>query len=335
MLSQARTKQTFEDTLIHRSENTRKNVKVVFANFEKFCNSHFDGRTSEQVIQEMLLEDTDAVLDVLQSWINSNNLTYSTLKNYVNCLNNYLYYRGVKLDPRDFKLLKFPQKIEEELHPISIDEIQKILKSASYKRQSFYFAMLSSGMRPSEALNIKKKDIDISLDRMMIKIPAKFTKLKRARTTFLNTEAAKYLKLSQLDDNSLVWGNGSPNVVILEDHVFHDVLKNTGLTERYESNNRYKLNLYNFRAFFITKGSRFDENFTKILAGQRGYLLQYDRLTDKEKLELYKKLEPELLIFDTSKKDAQLSELEDLKKRLSVTEAQIERMKLIPYKNQN
>ena len=329
MLARARSLQTFQDSITNTAENSKKNYQVVFSNFGKFCKERYQDRPMEEIIQEMSLEKNhDVILDVLQNWINWNDkLVYSSLRTYIIRFNSYLFYRGIRLDIRELKQLKYPKKIEEELHPISIDEIQKIMKAASYKRQSLYFAMLSSGMRPYEILNIKKKDIDTSLDRMMVKIPAKFTKQKRARTTFLSIEATKFLKLSKLKDDSYIWGTGSPNVVICEDEAFHRILKNTKMIERYESNNRYKLNLYSFRAFFITKGSRFDENVTKKFAGQKGYLLQYDRLTDKEKLELYKKIEPELLIFDTSKKDRRIKELEEQKTEVKLLRTEVEDMK--------
>ena len=35
-----------------------------------------------------------------------------------------------------------------------------------------------------------------------------------------------------------------------------------------------------------------------MFAGQKGYMLQYDRLTDGEKLERYMELEPDLIIRD-------------------------------------
>jgi len=54
----------------------------------------------------------------------------------------------------------------------------------------------------------------------------------------------------------------------------------------------------------------------KKLAGQKGYLLQYDRMNDEEKLEKYLEIEPELLIFDESKKNAEIEKLKKEKSEL-------------------
>jgi spore coat polysaccharide biosynthesis predicted glycosyltransferase SpsG len=90
-------------------------------------------------------------------------------------------------------------------------------------------------------------------------------------------------------------------------------MKKIGLNEKYD-NGHHKITTHSFRAYFITKISRQDPNFAKKLAGQKGYLLQYDRMTDEEKLQKYLEIENELLIFDESKKNA---EMEKLKKENS------------------
>ena len=43
-------------------------------------------------------------------------------------------------------------------------------------------------MRSGEALCIKKKDLDFSLDRIMIRITTEYTKMKTGRTTFVSKE---------------------------------------------------------------------------------------------------------------------------------------------------
>jgi len=71
-----------------------------------------------------------------------------------------------------------------------------------------------------------------------------------------------------------------------------------------QENGHGKITSHSFRAFFITKVSRFDRDLAHFLAGQKNkmYLPRYDRLTDDEKLELYLKIEPELIIDDSTKK---------------------------------
>ena len=73
------------------------------------------------------------------------------------------------------------------------------------------------------------------------------------------------------------------------------------------------INTHSFRAYGITKLSRHDPNFARRLAGQKGYLDQYDRLSDDEKLALYQKYEYELMIDESKKDKARIEKLESEK----------------------
>jgi len=55
-------------------------------------------------------------------------------------------------------------------------------------------------------------------------------------------------------------------------------------------------------------------------------LPQYDRLTDEEKLELYITLEPELLVYDQSKKNAEIEKLKKEKSELEKSDQAIEKL---------
>ena len=93
-------------------------------------------------------------------------------------------------------------------------------------------------------------------------------------------------------------------------------LEKTGLNMRYDSNNRYMINTHSFRAYGITKISRHDPNFAKKLAGQKGYLDEYDRMNGDEKLALYQKIESDLIIDNTEKQKAEIKKLESEKNQL-------------------
>ena len=76
------------------------------------------------------------------------------------------------------------------------------------------------------------------------------------------------------------------------------------------------INTHSFRAYGITKLSRHDPNFAKKLAGQKGYLLQYDRMTNEEKLAIYQKFEVDLIIDDSEKQKAEIQALQEEKSEL-------------------
>ena len=84
-----------------------------------------------------------------------------------------------------------------------------------------------------------------------------------------------------------------------------------GIRDKYETTGRNVITTHSFRAYFITKVNRQDPNLAKYFAGQKGYLQQYDRLTDAEKLALYMGFEPSLLVSDKARDKERIRNLEN------------------------
>lgn len=245
----------------------------------------------------------DELYDALQGWINGSNKDPRTIRAYFSQIRQYLHYRGIKMHQLDIRQnLKFPVKYEEELHPLGPDELRRILDGSSRRRRVLYMAQSSSGMRIGEITQLRRRHLVTGMERIMVKIPASFTKKKRARTTFFSAEVSRMLLASGLagmDDDCLVFGNSEDPYLAkrAEFSYIRCLLGRLGMGQRYESNGRYKISTHSFRAWFITRVSRHDPNLAKYFAGQKGYLMQYDRLTDQEKLECYLKFEPDLLAY--------------------------------------
>jgi len=170
-------------------------------------------------------------------------------------------------------------------------------------------------MRIGEMVQLRKKHM-IILDngRIMVKIPASIAKFKRARTTFIAIEGSEILipHLKKLNDDDLIFGtNENPRYSKLNCiTILRRTLDTIGLDMRYDSD-RYKINTHSFRAYGITKVSRHDPNFAKIIAGQKGYLIrEYDRLTDEEKLNKYLEVENDLLIYKRMQTSDKVKKLE-------------------------
>jgi len=202
--------------------------------------------------------------------------------------------------------LIFPKILQEEYYPLQIEEIHKILENARYKTKVLHLCQSSSLMRIGELVQIRKKDLIID-KRIIVKIPPTMAKFGKGRTTFFSSESGQLLMphLKKLDDDDLVFGTSENprHSEINCETILRRTLDRVGLNMRYETNNRYKINTHSFRAYGVTKISRHDPNFAKMLAGQKGYLIrEYDRMTDNEKLELYIKYENDLLIFDKQPK---------------------------------
>jgi hypothetical protein len=78
-------------------------------------------------------------------------------------------------------------------------------------------------------------------------------------------------------------------------------------------NGRYKINTHSLRAFFFTQAVRkHGENYAHRMTGHSGYLMQYDRMNDEEKLKMYLELEPNLAVYATTKADLEIERLKIL-----------------------
>jgi len=245
----------------------------------------------------------EIVWDVLQAWINWCDKHPRTIRGWFSQIKRYLHYRGIKLNPMDIKEnLIFPKILQDEYYPLQIEEIRSIFENVRVKTKRLHLCQLSSLMRIGELVQLRKKDLIIDR-RIMVKIPPSIAKFGRGRTTFFSSEAGQLLMpyLKKLDDDDLVFGTNEnyKHSEITCGSMLRRTLDKLGLNMKYETNDRYKINTHSFRAYGITKISRHDPNFAKILAGQKGYLIiEYDRMTDKEKLDLYIKYENSLCIFN-------------------------------------
>ena len=186
ILTKKKTTEDFEEKLSNLPTNTRENIQATINNFKKFVSEKHHS-TPDQICGELIeirksqgdekYEDT--LYSFLQEWIDwnvSKNAGAYTIKTRFSILRTYLYFLGVKTNPQDIKqLLKFPRKTVEEKYPLKKQELRDLViaHARNPKRQALYLACSSSGMRLGEALHIKKKDLDFTLDRIMVRIDAK------------------------------------------------------------------------------------------------------------------------------------------------------------------
>lgn len=328
ILTRKRTTENFEEKLSSLPTNTRENIQAAINNFKRFVHEKHESNPDE-ICEELVEirktrgdeEFEDMLYNFLQEWIDwnvSKNAGSYTIKTRFSILRSYLYYLGVKTNPQDIKqLLKFPKKRIEEKYPLKKQELRDlVLAQARYpKRQALYLACSSSGMRQGEALQIKKKDLDFSLERTMIRIRAEYTKTKAARTTFVSKECHEKIMtyLQKLDDEDYVFTNSRGDFKTRgrsEQMALANALETLGYNEKYSSNGFYKITSHSFRAFFFTAATRkHDENYAHKMTGHGGYLMQYDRMDDKEKLKMYLELEPEIVVFDQTKNELEIERL--------------------------
>jgi integrase len=302
-------KEDFLDQVYSKSNSldSKKIAKNSLNQFEKFCLSKFN-LSSEKVIDGLRSVNGEQKYYLMQDFINYLNnrgVNPATAKLYFGWIKRYLRKaKGIKLEQDDIHdLITFRKQIKEPRVAVTKDEIKILLDNVSERRKSLYLTLLSSGMRIGETLQLRKCDFDFESDPVKITIPGRFTKTKEQRETFIAREAKEILlrRVKDLNPVDRVFSNLGENAVEAEDIRFHELRQRCGLTRKYQESNRHVITIHSFRAYFITKATQIiNGDYAHALAGHHAYLAQYSRLTPEEQTELYRKLEPHLLIYSDS-----------------------------------
>ena len=322
VLSNARTKETYRSKISYQSKGSQSGVFLSIGNFENYCMQQY-GKAN--IIPDMLESTEIERFDTLQLWINymnetptertGNPLDPATVAMYFSRVKVYLHYMGIKLDTQDVKHeLSFKRVSQEEKYGLTLDDINKILDGIYYPMKVQLMCQLSSLMRVGEIVQLRKNHLVLDKENIIVKIPSKIAKLKKARTTFFSKEASDLLrpKLKTLSANDLVFGSNDDGMLAEQNagQILRRHLKRIGMDMK-NSKDLNTINTHSFRAYGITKLSRHDGNFAKRLAGQKGYLDQYDRLSQDEKLALYEKYEHELTIDQRKRDKMRIEKLEE------------------------
>ena len=317
---------SYEEKLSSAPESTKRNKVYAIQAFERFCQEKYK-KSSEEIIKEIIKikqdqseEYENALYGVLQEWINwskKNKIGNYTIRTRFSNLRKYLFHMGVKTNEQDIKeYLTFGKISREERYPLSSEEFRRIIEGCARtpRLQALFLTLGSSGMRIGEALNLKKKDLDFTKKRIKVNIPPT-TKTRTGRTTYLSYETEKILKpllVNKNQEDKIFARNGSDTSDRSVRTTLNRCLKRMGFTEKYQSNNYRKITSHSFRAYFFTKAARkHGENYAHRMTGHGGYLMQYDRMTEDEKLEMYIELEPDLVVFDQTKNELEIAKLRD------------------------
>lgn len=342
-LAKDKDSRTYREKISGEPKETQRNKVYAINLFDKFVKDEYSGKTVQEIIDELErirhTEDQQsyeaALYGMLQDFINWNlkqGRGNYTIRVIFSNLRKYLLHLGIKTNEQDIKeYLTFGKRTKEERYPLSQEEYAQIVNGCSRnpRLQALFLTLGSSGMRIGEAVNLKKRDLDMSKDRIKINIPAN-TKTRAARSTYISKEAQKILEpiLKNLEPEDYIFAR--KNCRLYERSVgtsLNTVLRRIGFSEKYQTNRYCKITSHSFRSYFFTKAARrHGENYAHRMTGHGGYLMQYDRMTEEEKLEMYKELEPELVIFDQTKNELEIKRL--LEENRSIEELRSEIMEL-------
>lgn len=226
----------------------------------------------------------------------------ATKRQYFSFVKSYLrYYYRIKIDNADLKqFIKLPQIPKVNRFPLTRKIIKDFVKNASKFYRILYLIQSSSGMRINESIQLQKEDFDFSGPIPIITIPAKYTKIKQERLSFISKEAFFYLKKYGINE---YFSKEGLNLNAVEFY-FWSLRKKLGYVERYDESINYKINIHSFRAYMRTIAGKHSPNADMIEAiiGHTGYLKQYVRMEKEDLLKYYTKIEPKLRIYDTMPK---------------------------------
>lgn len=228
----------------------------------------------------------------------NNGIHPRTIRAYFSAVKQYLRGQGLRIYNEDVKqFVKFPKILKETRIPLDHKTIQILLDNASNYMKLVILALVSSGMRVSELLQLTYKD----LKEPYVNLRAETTKTGVERKTFFSKQVWPILNhfLKNLEDSAdyVFCSNYEPKVSLDELESKFALLRNKArLSKKYNNSNVNTITIHRFRAFCKTQASEVcGKDFAEGLIGHEGYLGGYYGLPDDEKLKNYLKIESRLI----------------------------------------
>ena len=185
-----------------RNKNTAKQYYSRLTVFEKFVNKNYEINI-DRLMQQLKSKEYDPY-DILNDFCvflqDNYNLSSMSFRDKIITVKTFLEYNDIEISPRKFKLkVRFPKAVLRHKEAIDKEDIVKILNGCSDLRLKTYVMLLAStGLRATEALSIRLKDLDISLSNgstAKLNIRGQYTKTKVDRYVFLTREVKEQIKI--------------------------------------------------------------------------------------------------------------------------------------------
>ncbi|MDW0170701.1 MAG: site-specific integrase [Nitrososphaeraceae archaeon] len=338
------------------SKSTAYEYYARLSNFEIFVSSEYKTSVDHLIrkIKEGFADPYDLLSDYCGFLQNNGNISISTLNQRVVTAKNFLEYCDVDISPRKFEIkVKLPKSIRKNKEALSKEDIIEILNACSDIRLKTYVIFLAStGCRAVEALSIRYVDLNLDTNPAKVLIRGEYTKTRVDRSVFLTAETAKQLKLwleykhrtrrvcykdtgtgkttteyrtPTQDPNNLIFAVYQKKTNPIPDYLYGDfraafakTLDRIGKDSFEDNKRRRKITLHSFRRFVKSTISDLGyADFSEYFIGHSGST--YYRKTDKEKVEIFRKIEPYLTFLDFA----------TLERKGSDTQARIEGLEAI------
>lgn len=334
ILEQQASRNEYLDSVLLKSDsrNSQKQAINAFKKWDHFLNSAYDKPEAEIIAELKRMQAEPEFYQFLNRFVQfmvSQSLSRNSINGYFNQIKGWLRFNAIRVHNDDVKqFVRFPKLIKETKKPLTIDMIRTLLShNTNNTMRALLLVLMSSGLRLNEALQLRYQDVD---DRGFVRVRAATTKTRQERQTIMSPEALDAIGIIKGDKTDFDYifvekwhENSDQNFEI----AFRKLRKKAGFTAKYDNGRMYQLNLHSFRSFFITQATRATDGDTAhALAGHGGYLDQYLRLTNDEKLELYTKLTPYLAVSNETKLRDQNQKLASELEKRKALEIEMQKM---------
>jgi integrase len=269
-------------------------------------------------------------------------LSNITIKNILNTIRNFLEYHDIEINPRKYRLkVRQPKVIRQHKEALTKEDIAKILQACvTPKLRIFVHFLAVTGCRASEACAVRLMDFDLKNSKVFIR--GAYTKTRSDRYVFLTSEfidqLLEYLKykyrkrvryyepgkeptviIPQQKDTDLLFASyfyNAQNENQVIDYIYNNLVLQFEKTldllkipfENNSTKRRRKITFHSFRRFVKSVISDLGySDFSEWYIGHLGST--YYRRSDKDKFELFKKIEPYLTFLDQRLLEAKQQDL--------------------------
>jgi integrase len=333
------------------SKGTSHEYLTRLKSFDAFIKNEFGGKLNVNDLVTRIKQAQIDPYDILSKFSgylqSSYNITTLTLKQRVVTVKNFFEYFDIEITPRKFKLkVKLPRIIKRSKEALSKEDIIDVLNACSdIKLKTYVMLLAGTGMRATEALSVRVKDLDLQSNPATVFVRGEYTKTKTDRTVFLTQEMVQQLnswlsykyrtrRVCYKDEQTgksitdirtpekkhtdlifAVYQNTkTPAPISLYTYLARSFGKtldrmNKGDREDGSNERRRKITLHSFRRFVKTTISDLGYgDYSEWFIGHSGST--YWRKKESEKAELFKKIEPYLTFLNIHQLERQGADIQ-------------------------
>lgn len=315
MLISRATREDWQESIFlkSRSENSRHNAINAMKKWDLFLKEKHPDREESFIINELKNNEGKPELYLFLNgfvqFCQIKGVSSRTIKQYFMYVKSWLRANGIRIHADDTKeFIRFPKHMRELRKPLTYDMIRSLLDNGPPKIQALLLTLVSSGMRVSEALQLRMKDINFDIDPVEVNVRPETTKTLEERTAYISKEAVEAINKisgnkSELDYVFVKHYSKTATLSNIEAR-FSRLRKKCALDATYSNNKNHHVNIHSFRAFFHTQATKaLGGDIAHAILGHHKYLDQYFRLSPEERAKNYHDLEP----FITIRKEIPIS----------------------------